>query len=152
MEKENNVGSGAEASEEEWQKRLDSLKEQGLKMQSASQEVYELYSERAKVILVETSKQLKVQSDMASQRLNELVKTVSEDGKEYLSSAAEKSPEPMKDIVETFISSADDLDKFYKVRDFHLGIPYGMCLTCQYMNVKEDDELCTTFWDFNLHH
>lgn len=128
VEKENtNVGAGAEASEEEWQKTLASLKEQALKMQSVSQEVYEIYSERAKVILIETSKQLKAQADKASQDLNELAKVIGEDGKEYLSLAAENSPVPLKDVVETFTSPSDDLDKISKVRDFYLGIPYGMC-------------------------
>lgn len=130
VEKENNnVGAGAEASEEEWQKTLASLKEQALKMQSVSQEAYEIYSERAKVILIETSKQLKAQADKASQDLNELAKAIGEDGKEYLSLAAEKSPVPLKDVVETFTSPSDDLDKISKVRDFYLGIPYGVALS-----------------------
>lgn len=130
VEKENtNVGAGAEASEEEWQKTLASLKEQALKMQSVSQEVYEIYSERAKVILIETSKQLKAQADKASQDLNELAKVIGEDGKEYLSLAAENSPVPLKDVVETFTSPSDDLDKISKVRDFYLGIPYGVALS-----------------------
>lgn len=92
-----------------------------------SEEVYGIYLERAKVILIETSKQLKVQVDKASEDLSELAKVIGEYGKEYLSVAAMKSPVPVKDIVETFISSTDDLNKISKVRYFHLGIPYGMC-------------------------
>ena len=119
--------AAAQASEEEWKKTLASVKEQALKLQGVSQEAYEIYSERAKVILVETSTQMKDQADKASQDLNELAKAIGEGGKEYLSLAADNSPVSVKDIVETFTSSTDDLNKISKVRDFYLGIPYGTC-------------------------
>ncbi|KAJ7950126.1 protein FATTY ACID EXPORT 3, chloroplastic [Quillaja saponaria] len=41
----------------------------------------------------------------------------------------ENSPEPVKEIVETFTSSTDDLNGISGVRDFHIGIPYGLILS-----------------------
>lgn len=98
-----------------------------MKVQSVSQEAYEIYSKKALVILKETSEQLKIQADKARHDLSEVAKEISEEGKEYLTTAAENSPEPVKEIVETFTSSTDDLNDISRVHDFYLGIPYGMC-------------------------
>lgn len=128
-EEKSDLKVGAEESEEAWQQTLASFKEQALKMQSVSQEAYELYSKKAIVILKETSEQLKIQAEKARQDLSVIVKEISEEGKEYLSTAAEKSPEPVKDIVDTFAtvgSSVNQDTKFSEVPDFFLGLPYGM--------------------------
>lgn len=117
---------GAEESQEEWKQTLAYFKEQALKMQSFSQEAYEIYSKKAMIILNETSKQLKIQADKARNDLSVLAKEISEEGKEYLSTAAENSPESVKEVVETLASSTDDLNDISKVRDFYFGIPYGM--------------------------
>ncbi|VVA14429.1 PREDICTED: FATTY ACID EXPORT [Prunus dulcis] len=119
----------SEESEEAWKQTLAAFKEQALKMQGISQEAYELYSKKALVILKETSEQLKIQADKARIDLSEIAKEISEEGKEYISTAAKNSPEPVKEIVETFNSSADDLNDVSKVRDFHVGIPYGLLLS-----------------------
>ncbi|XP_026384467.1 uncharacterized protein LOC113280042 [Papaver somniferum] len=125
------VEAGAEESEEAWKHMLESFKEQALKMQDISQEAYELYSKRAAVILKETSEKLKIQAEKSSLDLSRLAKDISVEGKEYLSTVAEKSPEQVKDIVETFAtSSEDDWKNVEKVPHFFLGIPYGafLCL------------------------
>ncbi|KAI3952825.1 hypothetical protein MKX01_006868 [Papaver californicum] len=123
------VEVGAEESEEAWKQMLDSFKEQALKMKDISQEAYELYSKRAAVILKETSEQLKIQAEKSSHDLSRLAKDISVEGKEYLSTVAENSPEQVKDIVETFAtSSADDWKNIDKVPHFFLGIPYGALL------------------------
>uniref|UniRef100_A0A2P2MBF7 Protein FATTY ACID EXPORT 3ic isoform X1 n=1 Tax=Rhizophora mucronata TaxID=61149 RepID=A0A2P2MBF7_RHIMU len=98
-------------------------------MQSISQEAYETYSKKAMVVLEETSVQLKIQAEKARNDLSMLAKEISEEGKEYLSAAAEKYPEPVKEVVETFSSSTDGFDDLSKVKDFHLGIPYGLFLS-----------------------
>lgn len=118
-EEKRDLQVGAEESEEAWKQTLASFKEQALKMQSVSQEAYELYSKKAMVILEETSEQLKIQAE-------KIAKDISEEGVEYLSIAAEKSPEPVKDIVDTFASSTKDVKEISGVLDFYLGIPYGM--------------------------
>ncbi|RZC55954.1 hypothetical protein C5167_014806 [Papaver somniferum] len=125
------VEVGAEESEEAWKHMLESFKEQALKMQDISQEAYELYSKRAAVILKETSEKLKIHAEKSSLDLGRLAKDISVEGKEYLSTVAEKSPEQVKDIVETFATSkADDWKNFDKVPHYFLGIPYGafLCL------------------------
>ncbi|KAA8517548.1 hypothetical protein F0562_017822 [Nyssa sinensis] len=98
-------------------------------MQSVSQEAYELYSKKAIIILKETSEQLKIQAEKTRQDLSVIAKEINEESKEYLSTAAVKSPEPVKDIVETFASSTDDVKEISKLRDFYLGIPYGVLLS-----------------------
>ncbi|CAK9144462.1 unnamed protein product [Ilex paraguariensis] len=128
-EEENELKVGAEESQEAWKQALASFKEQALKMQSVSQEAYELYSKKAMIVLKETSEQLKIQAEKARQDLSVIAMEISVEGKEYLSTAAEKSPEPLKDIVETFASSTDELNDVSKVRDFYLGIPYGVLLS-----------------------
>lgn len=116
----------AQESEEAWQQALASFKEQALKMQGLSKEAYELYSEKAFVILKETSEKLKIQAEKARQDLIDIAKETAEESKEYLATAAENSPEPLKDIVETFATSTDEFNDVSKVRDFYIGIPYGM--------------------------
>ncbi|XP_041996505.1 protein FATTY ACID EXPORT 3, chloroplastic-like isoform X2 [Salvia splendens] len=127
-EKEDLKGQ-AQESEEAWQQVLSSFKEQAIKMQSMSKEAYELYSEKAFVVLKETSEKLKIQAEKARQDLVEIAKETAEESKEYLAAAAEKSPEPVKDIVETFSTSTDELNDVSKVRDFYVGIPYGALLS-----------------------
>ncbi|MFS7997214.1 putative TMEM14 family protein [Helianthus anomalus] len=120
----------AEESEEAWKQTLASFKEQALKMLGVSQEAYQVYLKKATVVLKETSEQLKIQADKATEDLSVIAKELSEEGKVYLSAAAEKSPEPVKDIVETFASSStEDLKDVSKVLDFYVGIPYGGLLT-----------------------
>ncbi|XP_030538758.1 protein FATTY ACID EXPORT 3, chloroplastic isoform X2 [Rhodamnia argentea] len=130
VEKENgDLDKKAEESEEAWEQTLDAFKEQALKMQSISQEAYEIYSKKAAVILKETAEQLKIQAEKARYDLSVVAKELSEEGKEYLSAAAEKSPEPVKEIVETFSTPTEDLNDISKVQDFYLGIPYGLLLS-----------------------
>ncbi|KAL2557586.1 Protein FATTY ACID EXPORT 3 [Forsythia ovata] len=128
IEKDEGHKVGAEESEEAWKQTLDSFKEQALKMQSISKEAYEMYSKKAIVILKETSEKLKIQADKARQDLTVIANEVAEESKEYLATAAENSPEEVKDIVETFASSTDELRDVSKVRDFYVGIPYGALL------------------------
>ncbi|XAR68709.1 hypothetical protein NMG60_11000058 [Bertholletia excelsa] len=127
MEK-NDLNVGTE-SEEVWQRTLEAFKAQAVKMQAVSQEAYEAYSKKAMVILKETSEQLKIHAEKARHDLSVIAKEISEEGKEYLTTAAEQSPEPVKDIVETFASSTDDVKEISEVRDFYVGIPYGIILS-----------------------
>lgn len=120
---------GAEDSQEAWEEVLDSFREQALKMQSISQEAYEIYSKKAAIILKETSEQLKIQADKARQDLSVIAKEVSEEGKVYISTAAENSPEPVKEIVEIYTTSTDNLSEISRAHDFHVGIPYGLILS-----------------------
>ncbi|OVA17293.1 Uncharacterized protein family UPF0136 [Macleaya cordata] len=127
--KKGEVEVGAEESEEAWKQMLESFKEQAIKMQDMSQEAYELYSKKAVVILKETSEKLKIQAHKTSHDLSRLANEISVEGKEYLSTVAEKSPKEVKDIVETFASPPNDLNEMSKVQDFYLGIPYGALLS-----------------------
>ena len=127
VEKENDVGS-EEESQEAWKQALETFKEQALKVQGVSQEAYEVYSKKAMVILKDTSEQLKIQADKAKHDLSVVAKEITEEGKEYLSSATENSPD-VKEIVETFTSPDDDLSNVSGVRDFYVGIPYGLILS-----------------------
>lgn len=128
-ESDEDLETKAEESEEAWKQTLDAFKEQALKMHSISQEAYDIYSKKAVVILKEASEQLKIQAEKARYDLTIVAKELSEEGQEYLSVAAEKTPEPVKEIVETFSTPTEDLNDISKVQDFYLGIPYGLILT-----------------------
>ncbi|KAF8394816.1 hypothetical protein HHK36_018752 [Tetracentron sinense] len=123
------VDDESQEAQQAWEQIIESYKEHALKMLSVSEEAYELYSKKAMVILKEISGQLKIQAVKARRDLNIIAKGISKEGKEYLSAAAENSPEPVKDIMETFASSTDDFKEVSKVRDFYLGIPYGALLS-----------------------
>ncbi|KAK6943271.1 TMEM14 family [Dillenia turbinata] len=138
---------GSDESEEAWKQTLATLKEQVAKMQSVSLEAFDLYSakaavilkeaseqlknhtDRTVVILKEASEQLKVQAEKTRQDLSIIAKEINEEGKEYLSTAAMNSPEPVKEVLEAFASSSDELNDMSKVHDFYLGIPYGTLLS-----------------------
>ncbi|XVF84158.1 hypothetical protein PTKIN_Ptkin17bG0003200 [Pterospermum kingtungense] len=123
------VKMGMEESNEAWKQALETFKQQALKMRSVSQEAYEIYSKKALVNLKQTSEQLKIQAEKAKNDFNEIAKEISEEGKVYLSTATENSPPELKEIVETYSSSADDFNDVAKVLDFHVGIPYGLILS-----------------------
>ncbi|KAE8662786.1 Leucine-rich receptor-like protein kinase family protein [Hibiscus syriacus] len=126
VERENDEVSSNEA----WKQALEAFREEALKMQNVSREAYEIYSNKALVTLKETSEQLKIQAEKAKNDLIEIVKEIGEEGKVYLSTAAENSPPEIKEIVETFSScSADDFNDVSKILDFHVGIPYGIILS-----------------------
>ncbi|XP_011019005.1 PREDICTED: uncharacterized protein LOC105121858 isoform X2 [Populus euphratica] len=120
---------GGEESEEVWKQTLESFKEQALKLQSVSQEAYEIYSKKTMVVLQETSEKLKIQAEKAKSDLGELAKEFGEDTIQLLTVATENSPESVKEVVETLTSTTDNLNDVSKVRDFHLGIPYGLLLS-----------------------
>lgn len=95
------------------------------------QYAYEEYPKKATVVLKETPEKLKIQADKASEDFSVIAKKLGEEGKVYLSADAENSPEPVKDIVETFASSMDDVKDVSEVLDFYVGIPYGeVILSC----------------------
>ncbi|KAF7825412.1 protein FATTY ACID EXPORT 3, chloroplastic [Senna tora] len=119
---------GSEESQEAWKQAVETFREQAKKIQGVSQEAYEVYSKKAIIILKDTSEQLKVQAEKARQDLSVAAKEISEEGKEYLTTATENSPE-VKEIVETFTSPTDDLNQISEVRDFYVGIPYGLILS-----------------------
>lgn len=83
-EEKSDIKAGAEECEEAWKETLASFKEQALKMQSISQEAYELYSKEAIVVLKETSKQLKIEAEKAREDLTVIAQEISEEGKKAI--------------------------------------------------------------------
>lgn len=128
VEKGSELKVKEDASQEAWKQTLESFKEEAKKMKVISQEAYDVYSKKAIAILEETSETLKIQADKTRQDLGVIAKQISQEGQVYLSTAAVNSPEPVKDIVETFASSLDELKQGSAVHDFYLGIPYGAFL------------------------
>ncbi|KAK1284568.1 hypothetical protein QJS10_CPB21g01627 [Acorus calamus] len=125
----NELNKEAVESQEEWKRVLETFKEEALKMQAISQKTYEEYSKKAMVIMGYASEKFNVESEKARNDLTRIAKEISEEGKVYLSAAAENSPEEVKDIVETFASYPNDLKDVSELRDFYLGIPYGAFLS-----------------------
>ncbi|CAO2823929.1 unnamed protein product [Amaranthus hypochondriacus] len=124
----NDLKNTGQESQDAWKQTLETFKEQASKLQSVSQEAYEVYMKNAVVTLKETAERLKIQADQSRQDLSVMAKELREEGRQYLTIATENSPEPVKDVMETF-ASARDLDDISKVRDFYVGIPYGTILS-----------------------
>ncbi|TKY68980.1 FATTY ACID EXPORT 3 [Spatholobus suberectus] len=117
IEPENEKNDDRIRAEESWKQALDAFREQASKIREASQEAYELYSEKAILVLKEATEELRVTA-----------KEIGEEGKQYLTVVAENSPE-VKEMVETFTSPNHDLSEISKLRDFYVGIPYGLVLS-----------------------
>ncbi|RWW58909.1 hypothetical protein BHE74_00034191 [Ensete ventricosum] len=115
----------AGVSQEAWHMLLEIFKTEAHRVRAMSQAAYKVFSNKAIEVLMETSERLKIQSDIAQHDLNIVAKEISEEGKGYLSAAAKNSPDFIKDIVEAY-ESKDELKSMSAVRDFYLGIPYGM--------------------------
>ncbi|GAB2257597.1 hypothetical protein Droror1_Dr00013757 [Drosera rotundifolia] len=127
-EDKNNLHESDKASQEAWEQVLVSFKEQALKLHGVSQEAYEMYSKKAMTALKETAEKLKIHADQARYDLAVITRELGQEGKEYLAIAAEHSPEPVKDVVEIFASPFDDINDISQLRDFYVGIPYGVIL------------------------
>ncbi|XP_047322068.1 protein FATTY ACID EXPORT 3, chloroplastic-like [Impatiens glandulifera] len=128
MEKEKDGINVGIDSQQAWKEMLDVFKGQALKIQSNSQEAYEVYTKKALIVLNETSEKMKIQAENARQDLTLIAEEISREGKEYLITSAESSPEPVKEIVDTFATSSTDVKELSNLRDFYLGIPYGFLL------------------------
>lgn len=98
---------------------------EALKVMAVSEGAYGIYSKKAIEILMDTFEKLKIQADKARHDLRIIAKEFSKEGKEYFSAAAKNSPDSVRDILEIY-ASASDLKNMSAIRDFYLGIPYGM--------------------------
>ncbi|XP_010529223.1 PREDICTED: protein FATTY ACID EXPORT 3, chloroplastic-like [Tarenaya hassleriana] len=128
VEKEkSDIDAEDEASKKAWEQALASFKVQVLKMQSVWVEAYNVNSQKAMVVLKETSEQLRTQAEKAKEDLGAIAKEIGADGKEHILKAAEDSPADVKEVIEAF-ASVDDLKDVSQVEDFHIGIPYGLIL------------------------
>ncbi|URD79830.1 non-green plastid inner envelope membrane protein [Musa troglodytarum] len=116
----------AAVSHEAWQEALKHFKTEAMKVKAVS-EAYQVYTKKAMEILTDTSEKLKIQAEKAQRDLNLIAKEVSEQGKEYLSTATKNSPDSVREIFETY-ASANELN-MSSIRDFYLGIPYGSFLS-----------------------
>ncbi|XP_019057175.1 PREDICTED: protein FATTY ACID EXPORT 3, chloroplastic-like isoform X1 [Tarenaya hassleriana] len=96
-------------------------------MQSPSLEAYKVNSQKAVVVLKETSEQLRIQAEKAKEDLGAIAKEISEDGIEYILKVTDDSPADVREIIEAF-ASVDDLKDVSRVDDFHIGVPYGLLL------------------------
>ena len=116
-EKNENNNDNRTGAEESWQQALDTFREQASKIRDASQEAYELYSEKAIAVLKDATEELRVAA-----------KEIGDEGKQYLTVVAENSPE-VKEVVESFTSPSRDLSEISQLRDFYVGVPYGLVLS-----------------------
>ncbi|XP_049936977.1 protein FATTY ACID EXPORT 3, chloroplastic-like isoform X2 [Nymphaea colorata] len=132
----NELEKQSEESQEAWKSTIESFKEQAAKMKDMSEEAYELYSKKAMVVFKDFSEQVKVQTEKARKDMSLIAEEVTTEGREYLSSAMENPPEPVKEIVETFTSEGAELKKISEVRDFFLGIPYGALLSMSILSLR----------------
>lgn len=92
-----------------------------------SQEAFELYYIKKTIIVSkETPDIKKTQADKTGKDFNVISMEASEEGKVFVSVAADNSPELKKDIVERSAFSFDDLKDVFEVDGFYIGIPYSM--------------------------
>ncbi|KAG8078319.1 hypothetical protein GUJ93_ZPchr0007g3186 [Zizania palustris] len=119
-----------EEAQEVWKGILKQFKDEALRMQTLTLQAYDVYSQRAREVLLEASEKLKIQADKAQQDLTVIAAEVGEEGQEYLNLAAQNSPDSIKDISETFISLRK-LNGPSEYEDYHVGIPFGTFLTVE---------------------
>ncbi|GAB2300784.1 hypothetical protein Dimus_034820 [Dionaea muscipula] len=103
--------------------------ESGVKGLKEALEAYDVYLKKFAVVLEETTDELKIQADKARYDVGVIARELSQEGKQYIAIAAENSPDSLKDVVETFASSTDDINDISQLRDFYVGIPYGAFLS-----------------------
>uniref|UniRef100_A0A0D9V781 Uncharacterized protein n=1 Tax=Leersia perrieri TaxID=77586 RepID=A0A0D9V781_9ORYZ len=116
-----------EEAQEVWKEMLKQFKDEAQRMHGLTLKAYDVYSQRAKEVLLEASEKLKIQADKAQKDLSVIATEVGEEGQEYLKLAAQNSPDSIKDINETF-NSLGKL-KISEYEDYHVGIPFGTFLT-----------------------
>lgn len=117
-----------EEAQEVWREMLKQFKGEALRMQALTTEAYDVYSKRAKEVLLEASEKLKIQADKAQKDLSVVAAEVGEEGQEYLKLAAQNSPDSVKDITET-INALGKLNGPSEYKDYHVSIPFGTFLT-----------------------
>ncbi|KAL5683172.1 hypothetical protein ACJX0J_009557, partial [Zea mays] len=88
-----------------------------------SMQAYDVYSKRAREVLLEASEKMKIQADKAQKDLSVIATEVSQEGQEYLVMAARNSPDSIKDITTTF-RALGRLNWPSEYEDYHVGIPF----------------------------
>ena len=107
-----------------WREMLKQFKAEAIRMQGLTTQAYDVYSKRAREVLLEASEKLRIQADKAQKDLSVIAAEVSEEGQEYLKLAAQNSPDSVKDITET-IDALGKLNGPSEYHDYHVGIPFG---------------------------
>jgi hypothetical protein len=122
-----NVEIEPEEAQEAWKVMLEQFKAEALRMQALSMQAYQVYSKRTREVLLEASQKLKIQAETAQNDLTVIAVEVGQEGQEYLRMAAQKSPDSIKDITDTF-SAFSRLSFPSQYKDYHVGIPFGMSI------------------------
>ncbi|CAL4960724.1 unnamed protein product [Urochloa decumbens] len=117
-----------EEAQEAWKVMLEQFKAEALRMQALSMQAYDVYSKRTREVLLEAAEKLKIQADKAQKDLSVIATEVSQEGQEYLTMAAQNSPDSIKDITMTF-KALGKLNWPSEYEDYHVGIPFGTFLT-----------------------
>jgi len=117
-----------EEAQEAWKVMLEQFKAEALRMQALSMQVYGEYSKRTREVLLEAADKLKIQADKAQKDLSVIATEVGQEGQEYLTMAAQNSPDSIKDITATF-RALGKLNWPSEYEDYHVGIPFGTFLT-----------------------
>jgi len=117
-----------EEAQEAWKVMLEQFKAEALRMQALSMQAYGEYSKRTREVLLEAADKLKIQADKAQKDLSVIATEVGQEGQEYLTMAAQNSPDSIKDITATF-RALGKLNWPSEYEDYHVGIPFGTFLT-----------------------
>ncbi|VAH81083.1 unnamed protein product [Triticum turgidum subsp. durum] len=117
-----------EEAQEVWREMLKQFKAEAIRMQALTTQAYDVYSKRAREVLLEASEKLRIQADKAQKDLTIIAAEVGEEGQEYLQLAAKNSPDSIKDITET-INAVGNLNGPSEYKDYHVGISFGTLLT-----------------------
>jgi len=128
-DKDNSKGEiKPEEAQEAWKVMLEQFKAEALRMQALSIQAYDVYSKRTREVLLEAADKLKIQADKAQKDLSVIATEVGQEGQEYLTMAAQNSPDSIKDITTTF-RALGKLNWPSEYEDYHVGIPFGTFLT-----------------------
>lgn len=110
---------------EQWKEVLNRFQVEALKAKAVSVKAYEVYSKKIIEMLMDKAEKLKIQADRAQKDLSILAQEISKEGQEYLSATEKNYPHLIKEIMEVY-ASLDETTTISSIREFYLGIPYGM--------------------------
>lgn len=143
---DDDVNKNTRFSQEQWKEAFNRFKVEALKVKAVSEKAYAIYSKNIMEMLMDKAEKLKIQAGRAQKGLSILAQEISKEGQEYLSATEKNYPDLINEIMEAY-ASLDGTTTISSIREFYLGIPYGMffCLLIEFRSHISIINTCTFF-------